>query len=127
MSNDNATLRPIAWREIDDINKDLDHMEAVKSDPNSPFGPTGPMAVEEGQVLRLTVRVTDPELAQVVLNRSFVSDEGTRIPGLAIDAVTINPSGETNQQLADNLQLIAERLRQDPGLIEKLADPCWQP
>jgi hypothetical protein len=59
--------RVIDWRKIDDINKDLDHLEATKADPTSPFGTDGPMKVDMGQVLTLRVHVTDPELAQIVL------------------------------------------------------------
>lgn len=122
-----TSLRPIDWRSIDDINKDLDHLKTIKADPDSPFGEKGPMAVTHGQVLNLKVRVTDPELAQIVLGRSFVSDEGSRIPGLAIDEIVIRPDGQKRQQLSDCLQLIAQRLNDNPDLLDKLADPCWQP
>lgn len=114
MSNaDNGQLRAIDWRSIDDINKDLDHLEATKKDPSSPFGASGPMAVEMGQVLQLTVRVIDPELAQVVLGRSFVSDAGSRIPGLAIDVVTFNPEGQRKRTLAEDLRALADQVERE--------------
>lgn len=127
MTQSENAFRPINWRGIDDINKDLDHLETIKKDPNSPFGERGPMAVTEGQVLELKVRVLDPELTQVVLGRSFVSDEGSRIPGMAIDSICLNPVGQKNTEVSDVLSAIAQRMRDNPDLLTKLLDPNWQP
>lgn len=120
-------VRAIDWRGIDDINKDLDHLEAMKADPDAPFGKDGPMKVDPGQVLKLTVRVTDAELAQIVLARSFVSDEGSRIPGMAIDAISIFPEQETANVISNFLEAISQRLNVSPELLKKLADPNWNP
>lgn len=127
MADDNSKLRTIDWRALDDINKDLDHLEAIKNNPDSPFGKSGPMAVTEGQVLELKVRVLDPELAQVVLGRSFVSDEGSRIPGMAIDSICMNIDGQKNSDLTEVLSALTQRLRDHPDLMTKLLDPNWQP
>lgn len=106
-------VRAIDWRLIDDINKDLDHLEAMKKDPDAPFGTDGPMPVEMGQVLQLTVRVIDPELAQVVLGRSFVSDEGSRIPGMAIDSIGLNPDKMQRQDFIRQLRALADDLENE--------------
>jgi hypothetical protein len=108
-----SNVRPIDWRSIDDINKDLDHLETTKADPDSPFGTDGPMKVEMGQVLTLKVRVLDPELAQVVLGRSFVSDEGSRIPGMAIDEIGIRPEQQQKMDFVKHLRALADDLEHE--------------
>lgn len=105
--------RIIDWRSIDDINKDIDHLETIKADPNSPFGKDGPMKVELGQVLSLKVRVTDPELAQIVLGRSFVSDEGSRIPGMAVDEICIQPEQQQKMEFVKSLRALADDLEHE--------------
>lgn len=107
----------IDWRSIPRIQKDIEQLNALKDDPDRPFGVDGPMKVDEGRVLTLTVKVTDPELAQVVLSRAFSPDDCSRVPGMVIEEIGLFPEKQRMttfvkqlRELADDIEE-AERLK----------------
>lgn len=108
-----TSSRPLDWRSIPDIQKDIAQLDALKGRPELPFGDKGPMAVDVGRELTLSVVVTDPELAQVVLSRAFAGDENQRIPGMVINNIGLFPEATRNRDIASYLRNLADKVEQE--------------
>lgn len=111
MSTDNQA---IDWEAIPQFKADLEHLKNLRESENNEtaFQHDSPMLFEKGHLLRLTLKVTDPYLAQVVLTRAFSNH--SRVAGLEVMEVTTNPEGAERQHTAALLRQIADRLDQDP-------------
>lgn len=64
----------------------------------------------EGKQLTLTVTVTDPEIAQAVL-QSVCAKDGSLVPGMAIKAVTVQPENRDYEVVVGYLENLLSDLR----------------
>jgi len=115
----------INWRAVPQIKVDLDVIAENRQllDPSRPsYRPVGEQPntsdwfrAEVGKELVLHVTVTDTDLAQAVLMAAF--GPNSRVPGLDITNVVLNPEAQTLSSNADMLRQIADNLEEQAQSI----------
>lgn len=100
----------VDWKEIPAIKDDLERLEKmrVKPEENVSAVNIGDWFREPEKEYLLRVKVTDVDLAQVVLTRAFSGE--SRVPGMDIIEVNVDPDGFSNEPLSRTLRRLADKI-----------------
>lgn len=98
----------IDWTSIPQIQADLDRLAGARTSPHQENVNLGEWFRDPDKEYLLRVKVIDVDLAQVVLTRAFSNE--SRIPGMEILEVGLDPNAEKNRSTVQMLRELADRL-----------------
>lgn len=115
------------WYDSEPIREEVFGIRRCRDSDDDRVSRVGEMLLpENGQVLDLRVKVTDPDLAQAVLI-SMYGEGPTLIPGMELQRIIIDTKTEARQSMANKLRELASRIESgefdepEPNILDQPA------